>query len=147
MGFKVQIKACFGHCSYDLDIIEEASDVSLKLDLTFKIIVNTKGWCSKSKGYGHYDYQCPSESQHIRTVPIDNIDDSKVVEDVQVPPKTVSIIEDIVVDFDTPINDETQMSPDCASDDVDEIVESNTTFVSSKPVKSPRVEYSFGCSY
>ena len=28
--------------SYDLDIIEEAFDVTLKLDLTFKILVNVK---------------------------------------------------------------------------------------------------------
>ena len=35
----------------------------------------------------------------------DEVDDSKVVENVQVSPKTVDIIEDIAVDFDTPIID------------------------------------------
>jgi len=42
--------------SYDLDTIEEAFDVALKLDLTIKTLVNVKAWCSKCKGYGHYDY-------------------------------------------------------------------------------------------
>ena len=32
-----------------------------------------------------------------------DVDDSKVVEDVQVPPNTDSTIEDIAVGFDTPI--------------------------------------------
>ena len=78
----------------NLDTVEETFDVVLKLDLTFKKIVNAKARCSKCEGYGHHDYQCPSESQHIRIVPIDDIDDSKVVDNVQVPPKIVSIIED-----------------------------------------------------
>ena len=73
---------------------------------------------SKCEGYGHYDYQCPSESQHVKIVPTDDVDNSKVVEDVQIPPKTISIIENIAVGFDTPINNETHMSPDSASDDV-----------------------------
>ena len=34
-------------------------------------------------------------------MPTDEVDDSKVVEDVQVSPKTVNIIEDIAVDSDT----------------------------------------------
>ena len=51
-------------------------------------------------------------------MPIDDVDDSKVIEDIQVPPETISIIENIAVGFDTPINDETHVSPDSASDDV-----------------------------
>jgi len=42
-------------------------------------------------------------------MPIDDVDDSKVVENVQIPPKTVSIIENIKVCFDTPIIDETHI--------------------------------------
>jgi len=84
-----------------------------------------------------------SESQHVKVVPIDDVDDLKVVEDVQVPPKTVSIIENIAVSFDTPIIDETHMSSDSASDDVDEIVEPNTPTVPSKPFESPCAEYRF----
>ena len=79
---------------YDLDTVEKAFDVALRLDLTFKTLVNAKAKCSKFKGYGHYDYQYPSESQHIRIVSSDEVDVSKVIEEVYVPPKTVSIIED-----------------------------------------------------
>jgi len=43
----------------------------------------------------------PSESRHVRIVPSDAIDDWKVDEDVHVPFKAASIIEDISVDFDT----------------------------------------------
>jgi len=88
---------------YDLDTVEEAFGVVLRLDLTFKTLVNAKAMYSKCEGYGHYNYQCPSKSQHVRTMPIDDVDDSNVVEDVQVPPKTISIIEDIAVGFDTPL--------------------------------------------
>ena len=68
--------------SYDLDIIEEAFDAALKIDLTFKTLVNAKTWCSKCEGYRHYEYQWPSKSQHVSTVSSDDIDNSKVVEDV-----------------------------------------------------------------
>ena len=54
--------------SYDLDTVEETFDVALKLDLIFKTLVNAKTRCSKCEGYGHYDYQCPSECQDVRTV-------------------------------------------------------------------------------
>ena len=39
-------------------------------------------------------------------MPTDEVDDSKIVEDVQVSPKTVNIIEDIAFDSDTSIIDE-----------------------------------------
>jgi len=99
---------------YDLDTIEEVFDVALRLDLTFKTLVNAKTRCSKCKGYVYYDYQYPSESQHVRTVLTNEVDDSKVVEDVQVPPKTVNIIEDIAVDSDTSIINDIHMSSDSA---------------------------------
>jgi len=67
--------------------------------LTFKTLVNAQVRCSKCERYGYYDYQCPSESQHVKIVPTKDVDDSKVVEDIQVPPKTVSIIKDIAVGF------------------------------------------------
>ena len=70
--------------SYDLDTVEKAFDVALKMDLTFKRVVNAKARCSKCEGYKYYDYQCPSESRHVRIVTSDNIDDSKVVEDVNI---------------------------------------------------------------
>ena len=91
---------------YDLDTVEEVFDVALKIDLTFKTLFNAKAQCSKCEGYGHYDYQCISESQHVRTVPSDDVDDSKAIEDVHVPSKTASIIEDISVVSNTPIIDD-----------------------------------------
>ena len=38
--------------SYDLDTVEEAFDVALKIDLTFKRLVNAKAWCFRCEGYG-----------------------------------------------------------------------------------------------
>ena len=103
-------------------------------------VLSVRDRCSKCKGYGHHDYQCPSESQYIRTMHIDDVDDQKVIEDVQISLRTVSIIEDIAVGFDTPIIDETQMSSDSANNNVNVKVEPNTITVPSKPVESPRVE-------
>jgi len=109
---------------YDLDTVEEAFDVALRLDLTFKTLVNAKVRCFKCKGYGH-DYQCPSEIQHVRIVSSDEVDVSKVIEEVHVPFNIVSIIEDTAVGVDTLVIDEIHMS-DSASDDVNEIVEPTT---------------------
>jgi len=128
--------------SYDLDTIEEAFDVTLRIDLAFKMLVNAKARCCKCEGYEHYDYQCPSESQHVTTMLTDDVDDSKIVEDVHVPSKTVSIIEDIAVGSDTPIID-VHISSDSASDDVDEIIEPNTPTMTNKTFKFPCDEYSF----
>jgi len=64
------------------------------------MLVNAKARCSKCERYEHYDYQCPSESQHVRTMPSEDVDESKIVEDVHVPTKIASIIEDISVGFD-----------------------------------------------
>ena len=52
--------------SYDLDTAEEAFDVALKIDLTFKRLINVMARCSKCEGYEHYNYQCPSKSRHDR---------------------------------------------------------------------------------
>jgi len=81
--------------SYDLDTVEKAFDVALKIDLTITRLANVKSRYSKCEEYGHYDYQCLSKSQHVSIVPSDDVNDSKVVEDVHVPSKTTSIIEDI----------------------------------------------------
>ena len=48
--------------SYDLDTVEEAFDVALKIDLTFKRLVNAKARCFKCEGYERYDYLSPSKS-------------------------------------------------------------------------------------
>ena len=64
--------------SYDLDIIEEAFDVALKMDLTFKGLVIVKAHCSNCEGYRHNDYQYSSKS-HVSIVFSDDVD-SKVVD-------------------------------------------------------------------
>ena len=63
----------------------------------------------------------PSESQHVRIVPSDDVDDSKVVENVYVFSKAASIIEGISVGSDTSIIDEVHISFNSTRDDVDEI--------------------------
>ena len=129
--------------SYDLDTVEEVFDVALKIDLTFKTLVNVKARCSKYEGYEHYDYQCPSKSQHVGAVPSDDVDDSKVIEGVHVSSKTANIIEDITVDFGTLIFDEVHVSSDSTSDDENKIVKSNKPTVPSKSLEFLCAEYSF----
>jgi len=75
-------------------------------------------------------------------MPSDDTDDSKVIEDVHVPFKTASIIEDISVGSDTPITDEIHMPSNSTSDDVNEIVEPNTPTVPSKLFEFSCAEYS-----
>jgi len=69
--------------------------------LTFKRLVFAKAQCSKCEGYGHYNYQSPLKSRHASIVPSDDVDKSKVDEDVTVPSGTTSIVEDISVESDT----------------------------------------------
>jgi len=73
--------------TFDVNTVEEIFDVILKIALTFKMLINVKTRYFKCEGYGQYDYQCPSESQHVRIVSSDDVDDSKVIEDVYVPSK------------------------------------------------------------
>ena len=72
-----------------------------------------------------------------------DVDDSKVVEDVHVSPKTASIIEDISVGSNASTIDEIHVSSDGSSDDMNEIVWSNTPTMPSKPFESHCAEYSF----
>jgi len=69
-----------------------------------------------------------------------DVDDSKI----DVSSKTVSIIKDISVGFDTSIIDEVHMFYDNTSDDVDEIIESNKpSILPSKSFELSCAEYSF----
>jgi len=111
--------------SSDLDNVEEAFDVALKIDLIFKMLVNAKLRCSKCEGFEHYDYQCPSKPQHVRIVPSNDVNDSKVVENVYVPFKTASIVEDISVGSDTLIIEESHGYYEGTSE-VDAIIDSDT---------------------
>ena len=51
----------------------------------FQKVINIKAWCFKCKGYKHYDYRYSSKSQHVRIMPSDDVDDSKIVDDVHIP--------------------------------------------------------------
>ena len=83
--------------SYDLDTVEETFNVVLKINLTFTRLVNVKAQCFKCEGYGYYDFQCPLKSRHVSVVSGDDVDDSKVIEDVHISSKTAIIIEDVSV--------------------------------------------------
>jgi len=68
LNFKIKRDMIVG--SYDLDTVEEALDVTSMIDLIFKRLVNDIARCSKHEGYGHYDYQYPSNSRHVSFVSI-----------------------------------------------------------------------------
>ena len=68
----------------------------------------------------------PLKSQHVSIVPSDDVDDSKVAEDVHVPCKTTSIIEDVSIGSDTPIIDKGHASYEGTSEVVNVIIESGT---------------------
>jgi len=72
-----------------------------------------------------------------------NVDDLKVIEDVNILPEITSIVEDTLVDFGIPIIDEVHVSSDSTSDDVDEIVESNIPTLPSKLFEFPYIDYGF----
>ena len=105
-GLRSKIRRVMITSPYDLDIVEETFDVALKIDLTFKRLVNVKVRYSKCEGYGHYDHQCPLKSQHVSIVSSDDVDNSKVVEDIHIPSKITNIIETISISSDTSILDE-----------------------------------------
>jgi len=128
-NFRSKIRRVMITSSYKLDTVEEAFDVAFKINLTFKRLVNAKPRCSKCEEYEHYDYQCPSKSRHISIVSGDNVDNSKVVEDVHVPSKTTSIIEDLSVGSDTPIHDEGHTSYEGTSEVVNVIVNFGTLLI------------------
>ena len=69
-GLQPKIKCAMITDPYDLDTVEEAFDVALRLDLIFKTLVNAKVRCYKCKGYVHYDYQCPRRVNMLKLCPL-----------------------------------------------------------------------------
>ena len=55
----------------------------------------------------------------------DNVDESKVVENVNILPKITRIVKDALVDSGTPIIDKIYMFSDRINDDVDKMIESD----------------------
>jgi len=105
-GLRSKIRRVMITDSYDLDTVEEAFDITLRIYLIFKRLVNAKARCPKYEGYRLYDYQCHSESRHIKIVSNDNVDDSRVVKDVNILPEITSIVENTLIDSSTPIINE-----------------------------------------
>ena len=86
-------------------------------DMDTTIISASWEQCSKCEGYGHYDYQYPSES-HVNIV-LSGVDDSKVVEGVHVHSEICSVIEGTSIDPCPPILNEIPMSSESTIDVVD----------------------------
>ena len=72
--------------SYSVDSVEDAFDFVLKIDLTFKGIVDAKAWEQffKCERYKHYEYQYLLKSRYVNFVLSDDVDYSMVVEDVHI---------------------------------------------------------------
>jgi len=80
--------------SYHVDSVEETSHLVLELELSFKrvFISKTREQYSKCEGYEHYDYQCPSKNRYVNIMPSDDVDDSRVVENVYISSKITSAL-------------------------------------------------------
>ena len=66
------------------------------------------------------------ESQHINSIPSDDVRDSRVVENIYVSSTITSVVEDPLANFDTQIIDKIYEFSDSTSDNVDVRVESST---------------------
>jgi len=114
------------------------------------MVTHCQSWeqCSKCEEYRHYNYQCSSESRHVRIAPSDNIDDSKV-KDIDILPEITSIVEDALIDSSTLIIDEVHVSSDSNSDNVDVIVESDMhvdVIVESDILAKSTKSFEFSCA-
>jgi len=85
----------------------------------------------------------PSKNQHVLIVLSDNVDDSKVVEGVNILSEITNIVENTLIDSGTLIVDKVHVSSNRTTDDVDEIVESNIPAMPSKSFEFSCVNYEF----
>ena len=76
-------------------------------------------------------------------MPSDNIDDSKVVEDVNILPEITSIIENTLVNSATSTVEGVHVSSDSNSNDMNAIIESNIPAMPSKSFEFPYADYGF----
>ena len=81
--------------------------------------------CSKCGEYEHYDYECPSMSQHTNDVQIDNIDNSRIIEDVHSPSEVTSNVDDLIESNTLTLN-EIHVNEENISDVQDALVESSS---------------------
>jgi len=63
----------YGYCAYEYPLIK----------------------CSKCGEFEHYDYQFSSKSQHTDNVQIDDVDNSRIVEDVHIPSEVTNDVDDL----------------------------------------------------
>ena len=112
--------------SYHVDSVEESFHLALELELSFKekFISKYRKQCSKCDGYRLYDYQCLS-IQHTNIIQSDDVDDSRIIEDVYVLSEIATVDEDLLVDSSAPILDEVHASSEGTSDVIGAVVESN----------------------
>ena len=113
--------------AYGVDFIEDSFSFALKIDLTFIGIVSAKAWeqCFKCERYGHYEYWCSSENQHVNFVPSDGVDDSKIVKDAHIHSEISSVVEDPLANPDTPIINESHVSSAGTNDVMDALADSS----------------------
>jgi len=108
-------------------------ELSLKVPLNRRCTFKTKERCSACEGHGnhayecpsikcskceefeHYGYQCPSKSLHIDIVRIDDIDNSRIVEDVHIPSGVTSGVDEIIKSS-TPAHHEIHVHEESISD-------------------------------
>ena len=50
--------------------------------------------CFKCGEFGHYDYQCPQKSQHSHIVRTDDINNSRIVDDIYISPKVTTDVDE-----------------------------------------------------
>ena len=80
---------------------------------------------SKCGKYEHYDYECPSKSQHTNDVQIDCIDNSRIIEGVHSPSEVTSDVDDLI-EFSTLTLDEIHVYEENISNVQDALVESSS---------------------
>jgi len=81
--------------------------------------------CTKCGEFKHYDYQRPSVSQHTDNMQIDDIDNSRIIEDVHITSEVTSGVDELVK-TSTPTLDETHIHKENINDIQDVQVESST---------------------
>ena len=86
-GLRSDIRHAMLISSYHMELCWRSFSFSFRARIIFQrdFISKVREQCSKCEGYEHYDYQCPSKSRHVNVVPSDNVDDSRIIDDVYVP--------------------------------------------------------------
>lgn len=117
-GFKSNIQRTMFTRSYHVDFIEQAFHLVLELNLSFVQIFTLLSFF-KCVEHRNYDYECPLKILHMDNVLTNDVNDSSVVENVNVSNDNSSIIDDISLKFSTPILDEVHIPSEGTNDIAD----------------------------